>query len=130
MNWIPYTPYGAKISFQKSAIEENLFQDPTSKRMVSLGNRRDPKTVWQNTPSDWLFRHEYSGVMTNKTYEVNEVDSTTSFSKFRSYSYFSACFDSDFGNLPTDLLKMYSNYDYFTRCKDYSEYYWNGKGSN
>jgi hypothetical protein len=129
MNWIPYTPYGAKISFQKSAIKENLFQDPVSKRMVSLGNRRDPTDVFQDTPSNWLFRTEYSGVMTNITYVVDGVDSTTSFSKYRSYSYFSTCYDPDSSSIPVVVLNEYTNYQYYKSCRDYSIIYWNGKGS-
>jgi hypothetical protein len=124
MNWIPYTPYGAKISFQKSAIKENLFQDPVSKRMASLGNRRDDVDVYQDTPSEWLFRQEYSGVMTNQTYKVNAVDSSTSFSKYRSYSYFSTCYDKDYSYIPVALIKMYGNYAYYQACKWYSELYW------
>lgn len=129
MNWIPYTPYGAKISFQKSAIKENLFQDPVSKRMVSLGNRRDETDVYQDTPSDWLFRHEYSGVMTNKTYEVNRVDSSTSFSKYRSYSYFNTCYDQYLSLLSADLIKQIGNYDYYQSCRYYSILYWDEIGS-
>jgi hypothetical protein len=129
MNWIPYTPYGAKISFQKSAIKENLFQDPVSKRMVSLGNRRDDTDVYQDTPSDWLFRQEYSGVLTNKTYEVNQVDSSTSFSKYRSYSYFNTCYDSDLSVFSAKVLKTFTNYNYYQSCRYYSILYWDDKGS-
>jgi hypothetical protein len=97
--------------------------------MISLGNRRDDTDVYLDTPSDWFFRHEYSGVLTNKTYEVNPEDSSTSFSKYRSYSYFNTCYDSDLSFFRPELLKKFSNYDYYQLCRYYSILYWDEKGS-